>query len=87
MSSPRRMRTSLDEYEQESLQTGALYRQLAEITVWNEGALSRLGAEEFCIYADGDGSVYEVTSTPQANQYKVWTGRLESRSYICSMRQ
>jgi hypothetical protein len=32
-------------------------------------------------------AVYEVTLTPEATQYKVWTGRLESHTYNCSLRQ
>jgi hypothetical protein len=32
-------------------------------------------------------AVYEVSMTPEASQYKVWTGRLESRSYNFSLRQ
>ena len=32
-------------------------------------------------------AVYEVTTTPEASQYKVWTGRLESHSYNFSLRQ
>jgi hypothetical protein len=31
--------------------------------------------------------VYEVSTTPEASQYKVWTGRLESHSYSFSLRQ
>jgi hypothetical protein len=31
--------------------------------------------------------VYEVTPTPEATQYKVWTGRVESHSYNFSLRQ
>ncbi len=32
-------------------------------------------------------AVYEVSTTPEAIQYKVWTGRLESHSYNFSLRQ
>ena len=32
-------------------------------------------------------AVYEVTPTPEATEYKVWTGRLESHSYNFSLRQ
>ena len=32
-------------------------------------------------------AAYEVTPTHEATQYKVWTGRLESRSYSFSLRQ
>lgn len=32
-------------------------------------------------------AVYEVTTTVEATQYKVWTGRLESHSYNFSLRQ
>jgi len=32
-------------------------------------------------------AVYEVTPTPEVNEYKVWTGRLESHSYNFSLRQ
>jgi hypothetical protein len=32
-------------------------------------------------------AVYEVSTTPEASQYKVWTGRLESHSYNFSLRQ
>jgi len=32
-------------------------------------------------------AVYEVTPTPEAKEFKVWTGRLESHSYIFSLRQ
>jgi hypothetical protein len=32
-------------------------------------------------------AVYEVSVTPEASQYKVWTGRLESRAYNFSLRQ
>lgn len=32
-------------------------------------------------------AVYEVTPTPEATQYKVWTGRLESPSYNFLLRQ
>jgi hypothetical protein len=32
-------------------------------------------------------AVYEVSPTPEASQYKVWTGRLESHSYSVSLRQ
>ena len=32
-------------------------------------------------------AVYEVTTTPEATQYKVWTGRLESHNYNFSLRQ
>lgn len=32
-------------------------------------------------------AVYEVTPTPEATEYKVWTGRLESRSYDFMLRQ
>jgi len=32
-------------------------------------------------------AIYEVASTPEAAQYKVWTGRLESRTYSFKLRQ
>jgi hypothetical protein len=32
-------------------------------------------------------AIYEVPPTPEATQYKVWTGRLESRSYNLKLRQ
>jgi hypothetical protein len=32
-------------------------------------------------------AVYEVTPTPEATQYKAWTGRVESHSYNFSLRQ
>lgn len=32
-------------------------------------------------------AIYEVHATPEATQYKVWTGRLESHSYDLSLRQ
>jgi hypothetical protein len=32
-------------------------------------------------------AIYEVPPTPEAAQYKVWTGRLESRSYNLKLRQ
>jgi len=32
-------------------------------------------------------AVYQVSTTPEATQYKVWTGRLESHSYNFSLRQ
>jgi hypothetical protein len=32
-------------------------------------------------------AVYEVSTTPEATQFKVWTGRLESHSYNFSLRQ
>jgi len=32
-------------------------------------------------------AVYEVSTTPEATQYKVWTGRLESHNYNFSLRQ
>jgi len=32
-------------------------------------------------------AVYEVSTTPEASQYKVWTGRLESHGYNFSLRQ
>lgn len=32
-------------------------------------------------------AVYEVAPTPEAAQYKVWTGRLESRTYKFNLRQ
>jgi hypothetical protein len=32
-------------------------------------------------------AVCEVSTTPEASQYKVWTGRLESHSYNFSLRQ
>jgi len=32
-------------------------------------------------------AIYEVAPTPEAAQYKVWTGRLESRSYNFKLRQ
>ena len=32
-------------------------------------------------------AVYEVTPTPEATQYKVWTGRVESHSYNFTLRQ
>jgi hypothetical protein len=32
-------------------------------------------------------AVYEVSTTPEAIQFKVWTGRLESQSYNFSLRQ
>jgi hypothetical protein len=32
-------------------------------------------------------AVYEVTPTPEATEYKVWTGRIESHSYSFSLRQ
>jgi hypothetical protein len=32
-------------------------------------------------------AVYEVTPTPEATQYKVWTGRVESHSYNFWLRQ
>ena len=32
-------------------------------------------------------AVYEVTPTPEASQQKVWTGRLESRTYDLTLRQ
>jgi hypothetical protein len=32
-------------------------------------------------------AVYEVSTTPEASQYKVWTGRFESHTYNFSLRQ
>jgi hypothetical protein len=32
-------------------------------------------------------AVYEVSATPEAAQYKVWTGRVESRAYNLKLRQ
>jgi hypothetical protein len=32
-------------------------------------------------------AIHEVTPTPEATKYKVWTGRVESRSYNCSLRR
>jgi hypothetical protein len=32
-------------------------------------------------------AIYEVAPTPEAAQYKVWTGRLESRTYSFKLRQ
>ncbi len=32
-------------------------------------------------------AIYEVPPTPEATQYKVWTGRLESRTYDFKLRQ
>jgi hypothetical protein len=32
-------------------------------------------------------AVYEISTTPEAAQYKVWTGRVESHSYKFSLRQ
>jgi hypothetical protein len=32
-------------------------------------------------------AIYEVHSTPEAMKYKVWTGRVESRSYSLTLRQ
>jgi hypothetical protein len=32
-------------------------------------------------------AIYKVTQTPEAIQYKVWTGRVESHSYNLSLRQ
>jgi len=32
-------------------------------------------------------AVYEVLPTPEANQYKAWTGRIESRNYNFKLRQ
>ena len=32
-------------------------------------------------------AIYEVVPTPEAAQYKVWTGRLESRTYKFNLRQ
>lgn len=32
-------------------------------------------------------AIYEVSPTPEAAQYHVWTGRLESRSYKLTLRQ
>ena len=32
-------------------------------------------------------AIYEVPPTPEAEQYKVWTGRLESRTYNFKLRQ
>ena len=32
-------------------------------------------------------AIYEVPPTPEAAQYKVWTGRLESRTYNFKLRQ
>ena len=32
-------------------------------------------------------AVYEISTTPEASQYKVWTGRLESHGYNFSLRQ
>jgi hypothetical protein len=32
-------------------------------------------------------AIYEVTSTPESAQYKVWTGRIESHSYNFTLRQ
>ncbi len=32
-------------------------------------------------------AIYEVHSTPEAAQYKVWTGRIESKSYSFTLRQ
>jgi hypothetical protein len=32
-------------------------------------------------------AIYEVTPTPEATQYKVWTGRVESRIYKFTLRQ
>jgi hypothetical protein len=32
-------------------------------------------------------AVYEVSATPEAAQYKVWTGRVESRTYNFKLRQ
>jgi hypothetical protein len=32
-------------------------------------------------------AVYEASATPEAAQYKVWTGRVESRAYNFKLRQ
>lgn len=32
-------------------------------------------------------AIYEVKPTPEATQYKVWTGRIESRVYKLNLRQ
>jgi hypothetical protein len=32
-------------------------------------------------------AIYEVSATPEATQYKVWTGRLESHIYSFTLRQ
>jgi len=32
-------------------------------------------------------AIYEVSATPEAARYKVWTGRIESRSYKFTLRQ
>ena len=32
-------------------------------------------------------AIYQVSPTPEATQYKVWTGRIESRSYNLTLRQ
>ncbi|HEV3219751.1 MAG TPA: hypothetical protein VGZ48_08265 [Candidatus Acidoferrales bacterium] len=32
-------------------------------------------------------AVYEATQSPEASQYKVWTGRVESHSYNITLRQ
>jgi hypothetical protein len=37
--------------------------------------------------AVGLKAIYEVSPTPEATQHKVWTGRVESRSYKFTLRQ
>jgi hypothetical protein len=32
-------------------------------------------------------AIYEVAPTPESAQYKVWTGRVESRNYNFNLRQ
>jgi hypothetical protein len=32
-------------------------------------------------------AIYEVSPTPEAMQYKIWTGRVESRTYQFKLRQ
>ncbi|MDQ6651339.1 MAG: hypothetical protein M3Y84_01195, partial [Acidobacteriota bacterium] len=49
---------------------------------WDTGSnLSKLAETTVTVKA-----IYEVSTTPESQQYKVWTGRVESGSYRFTLR-